>query len=88
MDSESDARHGQLQAAGAIRPSLPPCCSVARSILGVWVISSLELASCGFRKERRGQLQAAGAIRPSLPQCFSVARSVLGAWASSLELIS
>ena len=80
-------RHGQLQAAGAIRPSLPRCFSVARSVLGAWA-SSLELISCGFRKERCGQLQAAGAIRPSLPQCFSVARSVLGAWASSLELIS
>ena len=48
-------------------------------VLGAWV-SSLELVSCGFRKERHGQLQAAGAIRPSLPRCFSVARSVLGAW--------
>ena len=30
MDSESEVRHDQLQAAGAIRPSLPWCFSVAK----------------------------------------------------------
>ena len=84
MGSESDVRHGPLQAAGAIRPSLPPCFNVARSVLGVWE-SSLERVSCDVR---HGQLQAAGAIRPSLPRCFNVARSVLGARVSSLERVS
>ena len=74
MGSESDVRHGPLQAAGAIRPSLPWCFNVARSVLGVWV-SSLELVSCGF--SRHGQLQAAG---------HGV--SVFGARVSSLKLAS
>ena len=38
MGSESDVTRGQLQAAGAICPSLPWCFSVAEgSVLGAWV---------------------------------------------------
>ena len=52
MDSESGVSRGQLHAAGAIRPSLPWCFSVAEgSILGAGA-SRLELVSCGFRKWR------------------------------------
>ena len=37
MDSESNVRHGQLQAAGAIRPSLAWCFTVAKeSVLEAW----------------------------------------------------
>ena len=52
VDSESDVGHEQLQAAGAIRPSLPLCFSVAMgSVLEAWTVM-LELISCEFRKQR------------------------------------
>ena len=79
MDSESNIRHGQLQAAGAIRPSLAWCFSKGVRFGSLGII--LELASCDSESNvRHGQLQAAGAIRPSLALCFSVAKgSVLEA---------
>ena len=52
MDTESDVSHDQLQAAGAINPSLPWCFNVARgSGLEAWTVM-LELISCEFRKRR------------------------------------
>ena len=62
MDSKSDDKHGQRQAAGAIRPSLPWCLNVAEAGGGVCfgslgkqveAISGLDLVSgdsSGLRK--------------------------------------
>ena len=82
--TESNVKHGRLQAAVAIRPSQPWCFSVAGRFwrLGKFLVGSES-------NVKHGRLQAAGAIRPSLPWCFNVARgSVVEAWAIILEFIS
>ena len=49
MDSESGVKHGQLQAAGALRPSVAWCFAVARPRFWRLEGCHLELVSCGFR---------------------------------------